>query len=769
MNEIPIPLLGLTPTPLGNYLAALGVLKAVSKKWPEARGFWRDDIFHLRGPFGVDDIVKYLAEEWEPTPFIRPWNPDEVEDKKTLDSVPSKFETTRNGLRFSIDQIAQSEKLKTAKNKLKERKDFLNEKGGSKREKQMRIKADETISKLNLSIKEIEKSFSPNLHRDKSPEATVSVIDATLQTLTETKQDRINAPLLGTGGNDGKRDFMRVWMIQIQAIYSPGQIEQSKNWLAHALGVEMNICSPLSEISGNSWFPDAIKIHNSGQQGYYTEHPSNPWLYVLACEGVCILSGSSSRRLGVHAQPSAIFPFVTNPESPYNKATVGHVSAEFWAPIWHKPVTLTEIAGVFRRGRASFSGRSATYPHRMAEAIIAQGTEHGVMAFERHSLSQTTSANTFEALPTGRFKVRQDMVGASQCLAELTTWEDKLPRDSAKIVLGLRRAFEDAVLSVTAEPDDYVTWQHLLITCAEIHRRVDQNKDFRKSCRPVPPLSLRWLKFLDDGSEEFELAAAVASIRGNRNGEEGCGPLRGNIFSVDIFERAQFAPGQPDNSWASFTKSPSNRVVWSGMNLIHDMNEVLRRRSVDSPLTSSLALGGRVMCSPSSLALFLDGQLDDARISKLIPAISLLNWNDQRVEPYNLMAERRGSHNNERNALYTLPRPYLLMKLLFQPYNFITRKYDGLKVRAFGGNRKFPPRAPQALAALMAGDLNRAVSEVTTRLRACGLSPVKMEIPTQSSDYCERIAAALLVPLSTFYMSQSIDMICNPKMEDKNK
>lgn len=45
-NEI--LLAGCTPTPLANYLKALGVLRLLSVRDPDVRGFWRGDRFVLR-------------------------------------------------------------------------------------------------------------------------------------------------------------------------------------------------------------------------------------------------------------------------------------------------------------------------------------------------------------------------------------------------------------------------------------------------------------------------------------------------------------------------------------------------------------------------------------------------------------------------------------------------------------------------------------------------------------------------------------------------
>src|SRR5699024_4667627 len=72
MNEI--TLAGCTPTPLASYLKALGVLRLLSIKRPETRGFWRNEAFVLRTPLDRDGIEQFFLDIYEPTPIMAPWN-----------------------------------------------------------------------------------------------------------------------------------------------------------------------------------------------------------------------------------------------------------------------------------------------------------------------------------------------------------------------------------------------------------------------------------------------------------------------------------------------------------------------------------------------------------------------------------------------------------------------------------------------------------------------------------------------------------------------
>lgn len=66
---------GCSPTPLAHYLKALGILRLVAEQRdPQARGWWRDETFHLAT--GLDDgaLRRFFLDEYRPTPIIAPWN-----------------------------------------------------------------------------------------------------------------------------------------------------------------------------------------------------------------------------------------------------------------------------------------------------------------------------------------------------------------------------------------------------------------------------------------------------------------------------------------------------------------------------------------------------------------------------------------------------------------------------------------------------------------------------------------------------------------------
>ena len=72
-----VALPGLRPDSLGNYLASLGLLRLLARKWPRVRAGWHDGTFHLvGGPATIDELLDELSEiaakcAW--TPYERGW------------------------------------------------------------------------------------------------------------------------------------------------------------------------------------------------------------------------------------------------------------------------------------------------------------------------------------------------------------------------------------------------------------------------------------------------------------------------------------------------------------------------------------------------------------------------------------------------------------------------------------------------------------------------------------------------------------------------
>src|SRR5947207_13195356 len=66
---------GCTPEPLMSYLKALGVFRLIAEQVdPAARMSWSGGAMHLHSKFDRDGVMKFLLEEYRPTPVLAPWN-----------------------------------------------------------------------------------------------------------------------------------------------------------------------------------------------------------------------------------------------------------------------------------------------------------------------------------------------------------------------------------------------------------------------------------------------------------------------------------------------------------------------------------------------------------------------------------------------------------------------------------------------------------------------------------------------------------------------
>ena len=66
---------GCSPTPLANYLKALGILRLVAEQAdPTTRGWWQNESFCLLTKLSEDELKAFFLKEYQPTPIISPWN-----------------------------------------------------------------------------------------------------------------------------------------------------------------------------------------------------------------------------------------------------------------------------------------------------------------------------------------------------------------------------------------------------------------------------------------------------------------------------------------------------------------------------------------------------------------------------------------------------------------------------------------------------------------------------------------------------------------------
>lgn len=441
-------------------------------------------------------------------------------------------------------------------------------------------------------------------------------------------------PVLGTGGNVGKRDLAKVWKDAVSLLEEP----EREGWLEGTLTGQADWAMP--GLSGvGTWFVYANKTFNSGQR-WHREGQLSPWSFLFSMEGAFLLNGGINRQLGSRSRPYAVFPFVCEPSQPETDGEIGLARAEFWTPLWRNPATLREVEALLRRGLARVGDRAARSPHEFAAAALAAGVDAGVAEFAPYELRQTTSSQVFEAIPRQHVSAEPDpetgsqprngsrAIGSRLLLAIIESgWIDRLPRVSKqkRKHVGLRGRVEKAILHIGTTPNDSARWRQLLITLANANTRIDRNKSLRETCTALRPLNFAWFDLAfpsaDCISDEIEMARAIASIGWPCDVKTGDLPLLANIFGVEVALKGL-------DVTVHLPKIRTSHAVWGNGTPLQLLLNVAYRRLIDADKPESRPLAASCFCSADAVHRLLtnDSRLDLEEVIHWVPALSLIDW-----------------------------------------------------------------------------------------------------------------------------------------------
>ncbi|HZA22874.1 MAG TPA: type I-U CRISPR-associated protein Csx17, partial [Dehalococcoidia bacterium] len=429
-----------------------------------------------------------------------------------------------------------------------------------------------------------------------------------------------------------------------------------------------------------------------------------PWDYVLMMEGALFFAGAVARRLSAESRNRAVFPFtVETAAAGYCTAvdteyTSNGSRAELWVPLWQQPAAYREVSYLFGEGRAQLGRRQASTGTDFARAVVGLGIERGISSFQRFGFLKRNGL-AFIATPLGRFRVTPKP--EANLLFDLNPWLERLRRASRgqNAPGGLNRALREidgAILEFCAHGGPR-RLQEVLIAVGRAERWLATARQ-KDSVRPLSGLTPGWLQECDDGSSEFRLAAALASIQGDRDRQVGS--IRINLEPV-IFDRGRW-------QWAEDQRS----VVWHGGDVLQAMDAVLERRCLEAGMKSlgHLPLEGRIAASLADVLAFLEGRLDYRRLSDLLLPLTAINWR-QAIPQF-----------PHPPAPPALSRAYATLKLLFLPWDF----------RRHVGADELPIRPePSILHLLRARRTSEASLVAYRRLRASDLTALtpKIEVP----------------------------------------
>ncbi len=750
MHEVVLP--GCTPEPLMNYLKALGILRLVAEDRqhgdPGARGFWRDDQFVLRSRLDRESLEVFFLEHYRPTPIVAPWAGGsgffEKDNKEAVRALSQSSSARAAGYRDAIGLVQQ-------------------------------IIGDERVVE---KPRDEDKVRLIQRYRRELPDEVVSWMDAAM-VLQQDGQSF--APILGTGGNDGRLDFTQNFMQRIVRLGLHGgeQSQQSSDWFAlaaFALPTKLHSASIGQFAPGRAGGPNATQ----GMEGSSTD---NPWEFVLMLEGSLVLAGAAVRRLGTGGDTKAVFPFTVR------AADVGFTSAgrdesaasrgELWMPLWERPSSLAEITMLFGEGRAEVCGRPVRDAVTFARAAATLGVDRGITVFARTSLLKR-SGKAFLATPAGRIVVREQR--NADLLREIDPWLDSFRSACSSDNVPAR--FTAALRGIDAAIFDFCRYgganhfADILIALGRAERemaltpgKIGQSKT---KVTPIAGLSFAWVRAAagtGGGPEsapigtaeldhEFQIALALAGMGAAPDKECKVGPLRTNLEPFSTwYNRSEQRTGA---KWAEKNRA----VVWNAADLAANLAAVLTRRVMDGHRNGcqNLPLGparASLAASTAAISAFLRGELDERRVVDLLWGLMLADRPNSACNGQGLPI--CGASFDEHVS--QLPPLYCLLKLLFLPRDLVvTQSRAGTIWNLAPSDERRTHRIrpePAVLALLRSGRVGEAAAIAMRRLRASGLTPLphrRSGGPSRDDVWREarltpregqRLAAALLIPIDS--------------------
>lgn len=520
-------------------------------------------------------------------------------------------------------------------------------------------------------------------------------------------------PVLGTGGNSGRRDFANGWRDALSAVSS--RSEAVRDDLARFLDGATG--SLLGSWNGGSWFSQAI----------------SPWAMLFACEGLPLLAGKVSRRLGANTRREGAFPFTTAAAAPLHEKETDRVLAEVWAPVFRRPLALSEVATLFARGRAEVRRAGAVSPAAFSAAILQRGVDAGIAEFRRFLLTRTTSSQTFESTLSRIIEVKASPARAeAQAVEVAVLLRDALPADDSKVFRGLRGPIDEALVNLAALPDVPDAAWELLDALWDSLVRVDRNKAYRSKKPRFQLLPSSWLNELfrlEPPDEAAIVAMALASLQ----------PAK--LQDADLQSFLPYRLGVVPSRWRGDRfeipkEAPAGRV-WTGGELARDMGRVLRRRLLDVDGAHS-PFHGTMKAPLSTVLSFLRGDLDDAAVDRWLGRMCLFDWREPIEQPR--------SEQSAPPPVDGVSSLYGFFKPLFYPWS--PGRADRQPFLEAGSNALRPAALSRIAALLDAGDIESALEEARARYRSAGKFPLDLAAPVSLADP-SRLLAALLIPTSS--------------------
>lgn len=696
-----IILAGCTPTPLANYLKALGIFRLVAEqKDPGVKACWRGERFALITRLSPEELMRFFLEEYRPTPILAPWNGGSgffPNDNKDGFGPLS----TSQAARF----LLMSEGIATA---------------------------SQVLLNLNLTEKPNPDSKPQLLMalRGQASDALLAWLDAAV---VLSAGEPAYPPLLGTGGNDGRLDFTNNFLQRLVELFDPSTGEPiglAPAWLDHAINGTPT--PKLTQKAIGQFAPGQIGGANA-TSGFSTDSHMNPWDFVLMLEGALLFVTATSRRLESNQQAKLSYPFTVYPNSGGSggmaQADAGSSRGEIWMPLWAKPAHLEEIRVFLGEGRATLGRRAARDGLDFARAVSRLGTDRGIDAFQRYGF-MVRNGLAYLATPIAR--VESKRAPAADLINDLERGHflDLLRRQARgkEAPASLKRAvsqLENALFALTKPGSGGPAIQRTLILLGEVMQTLAVSRKGQEAVTVLPSLSADWMLQANDNSAEFRLALSLASLP---RMAAHLAPLEWN----KVNRRWQWQPESGTHVWGKGDLI-RNLVRIAGRRLI----EAKREDDATEPFASHTALAAR----QTDIHGFLCEQTDDAKTAALLQGLVWVRLPDALPPPPSAGSVTTGIRKPPLPVIYGVIKPFFVAASLLR---FLKRLPEN-------GRWALPEEIPLLLAA---GQLQPALAIAWRRSRIAGLGWPVGACPDTPAVDGTRLLAALTIPI------QAADLAC---------
>lgn len=499
---------GLHPEPLGRYLAGLGLIRLLGEQ-PDraATAAWEPGGLVIETT--VEDIAAWLADDYQPTPVLSPWNGGsgfgvkDKEPKRRINELRSHPSPRLTPMRNAID-VAE------------------------------RVTSDQRQQGWD-------KTRTVQEFRNRCPDALLPWIDATVVLVD---QQLYFPPLLGTGGNDGRLDFSTNFHERLLEV-----LDMTAKGRARSLACARDLLAGTEAERLTSAAVGQFDPVLAGGQGSSPFGAAaslvNPWEYVLLVEGALLFASGTVRR-HQHDVGRAARPFTVSfsPDGTASGAGGEESRGEVWVPAWSRPCTLAEIRQFFGEARASWRGRPAQQAVEFYAATRTLGVARGIDQFVRYGLQQRNGL-AFVAVPLDWVRVQSRP--EVHLAARIEDWVSRVRSSDASSAIGAAvRKFDIAHLAY-ARDGGSERLRDLLAALTTLEHAVGRSGRAREKA-PLrrPPGARDFLsEFATMETAELRVAVGIASCAtATRPGARSARTMRQILLPVDPPD-----PGNPRGRW----------------------------------------------------------------------------------------------------------------------------------------------------------------------------------------------------------------------------